>query len=114
MVTKECKMKDFSKLDASPAAMLVQLASRFESSIYVDQGARRTNAKSIMGVMILNFTTGTDAIITGCHQKLQEPYHRRLCDGSLRYRAEQCHRSAQGGCQERHPQRYHREQLRSS
>lgn len=64
MVTKECKMKDFSKLDASPAAMLVQLASRFESSIYVDQGARRTNAKSIMGVMILNFTTGTDAIIT--------------------------------------------------
>lgn len=64
MVTKECKMKDFSKLDASPAAMLVQLASRFESSIYVDQGAKRTNAKSIMGVMILNFTTGTDAIIT--------------------------------------------------
>ena len=64
MVTKECKMKDFSKLDASPAAMLVQLASRFESSIYVDQGAKRTNAKSIMGVMILNFTTGTDATIT--------------------------------------------------
>ena len=64
MVTKECKMKDFSKLDASPAAMLVQLASRFESSIYVDQGAKSTNAKSIMGVMILNFTTGTDAKIT--------------------------------------------------
>ena len=41
MVTKECKMKDFSRLDASPAAMLVQLASRFESSIYVDQGAKR-------------------------------------------------------------------------
>ena len=41
MVTKECKMKDFSKLDASPAAMLVQLASRFESSIYIDQGAKR-------------------------------------------------------------------------
>ena len=64
MVTKECKMKDFSKLDASPAAMLVQLASRFESSIYVDQGAKRTNAKSIMGVMILNFSAGTDATIT--------------------------------------------------
>ena len=63
MVTKECKMKDFSRLDASPAAMLVQLASRFESSIYVDQGEKRTNAKSIMGVMILNFTAGTDATI---------------------------------------------------
>ena len=63
MVTKKCKMKDFSKLDASPAAMLVQLASQFDSSIYVDQGAKRTNAKSIMGVMILNFTAGTDATV---------------------------------------------------
>ena len=63
MLTKECKMRDFSKLNASPAAMLVQLASRFESSIYVDQGAKRTNAKSIMGVMILNFATGADATV---------------------------------------------------
>lgn len=63
MITKECKMGDFSKLDASPAAMLVQLASRFDSSIHIDQGAKRTNAKSIMGVMILNFTAGTDATI---------------------------------------------------
>lgn len=64
MVTKECKMRDFSRLDASPAAMLVQLASRFESSIYVDQGVKRTNAKSIMGVMILNFARGAEATIT--------------------------------------------------
>ena len=64
MVTKECKMRDFSRLDASPAAMLVQLASRFESSIYVDQGAKHTNAKSIMGVMILNFARGAEATIT--------------------------------------------------
>ena len=64
MVTKELVMKDFSRLDASPAAMLVQLASRFESNIYVDQENKRTNAKSIMGVMILNFTTGTKATVT--------------------------------------------------
>ena len=72
MLTKECKMKDFSKLDASPAALLVQVASCFESSIYVDQGAKRTNAKSIMGVMILNFTAGTDAtiIVDGIDEKV--------------------------------------------
>lgn len=64
MVTKELVMKDFSKLDASPAAMLVQLASRFDSSIYVDQAEKRTNAKSIMGVMILDFTAGTKATVT--------------------------------------------------
>ena len=64
MVTKELVMTDFSKLDASPAAMLVQLASKFDSSIYVDQAEKRTNAKSIMGVMILDFTAGTKATVT--------------------------------------------------
>ena len=32
MVTKELVMKDFTRMDASPAAMLVQLASKFDSS----------------------------------------------------------------------------------
>ena len=64
MVTKELVMKDFSRLDASPAAMLVQLASKFDSSVYVDQAEKRTNAKSIMGVMILNFAAGTKATVT--------------------------------------------------
>ncbi len=64
MVTKELVMKDFTRFDASPAAMLVQLASKFDSSVYVDQAERRTNAKSIMGVMILNFAAGTKATVT--------------------------------------------------
>ena len=64
MVTKEVVLKDFSKLDASPAAMLVQMASKFESSIYVDQEEKRTNAKSIMGVMILKFFEGEKVTVT--------------------------------------------------
>ena len=64
MVTKELVMKDFTHMDASPAAMLVQLASGCDSSVYVDQAEKRTNAKSIMGVMILNFAAGTKATVT--------------------------------------------------
>jgi len=64
MVTKELVMKDFTHMDASPAALLVQLASKFDSSVYVDQAEKRTNAKSIMGVMILNFAAGTKATVT--------------------------------------------------
>ena len=64
MVTKELVMKDFARMNASPAAMLVQLASKFDSSVYVDQAEKHTNAKSIMGVMILNFTAGTKATVT--------------------------------------------------
>ena len=33
-----------------PVAMLVQIASRFQSSIYMTEGNRRVNAKSIMGL----------------------------------------------------------------
>ena len=52
MVTREIVIGDHSKADASPAAMLVQLASKFDSSIHVDQAEKRTNAKSIMGIML--------------------------------------------------------------
>ena len=64
MVTREIVIGDHSKADASPAAMLVQLASKFDSSIHVDQAEKRTNAKSIMGVMILKFTEGEKVTVT--------------------------------------------------
>lgn len=34
-------------------AMLVQKASKYESSIYIQSGDKRVNAKSIMGMMTL-------------------------------------------------------------
>ena len=64
MVTREIILGNFSKIDASPAAMLVQLASKFDSSIHVDQAEKRTNAKSIMGVMILKFVEGETVTVT--------------------------------------------------
>ncbi len=42
-----------NKTDDHPVAMLVQIASRFQSSIYMTEGSRRVNAKSIMGMMAL-------------------------------------------------------------
>lgn len=44
--------------DVSPVAMLVQLASRFESEIYIEDGSKRFNAKSIMGMMTLGLEKG--------------------------------------------------------
>ena len=35
-------------LDARPIAMLVQVASRFESSVYIETQNKRVNAKSII------------------------------------------------------------------
>ena len=42
-----------SGLEARPVAMLVQIASQFDSQIYVENNNARVNAKSIMGMMSL-------------------------------------------------------------
>lgn len=44
--------------DVSPLAMLVQVASQYESSIHFRHGSKRVNAKSIMGMMTMNFDAG--------------------------------------------------------
>ena len=40
-------------LHARASAKLTQLASSFESEVWLEKGPRRINAKSIMGVMML-------------------------------------------------------------
>lgn len=45
-------------LEARPAAMLVQVASQYDSRIYLESGSKRVNAKSIMGMMPLGLIAG--------------------------------------------------------
>ena len=53
-----------SGLEARPIAMLVQLASSYESKIYVESDNKKVNAKSIMGMMTLNLPVGEQVIVT--------------------------------------------------
>jgi len=46
-------------LHARASAKLTQLASKFESSVWIARNGRRVNAKSIMGVMMLAAAKGT-------------------------------------------------------
>ena len=50
-------------LHARAAAKLTQLAARFSSDIHISKGAKRVNAKSIMGVMMLAAGMGTTVTI---------------------------------------------------
>ena len=50
-------------LHARAAARLTKLASQFGSEIFIAKGARRVNAKSIMGVMMLAAGLGTEVRI---------------------------------------------------
>ena len=45
-------------------AMLVQKASKYESSIYIQSGDKRVNAKSIMGMMTLGMDLSEDLEIS--------------------------------------------------
>ena len=53
MVKKTVTVELASGLEARPVAMLVQVASQYESSIYVEIDSKKVNAKSIMGMMTL-------------------------------------------------------------
>ena len=48
MIKKPITIQIPSGLEARPVALLVQVASQFESDIYVESEQRRVNAKSIM------------------------------------------------------------------
>ena len=45
-------------LEPRPIAELVQVASKYESKIYLETETKRVNAKSIMGMMSLNLANG--------------------------------------------------------
>ena len=44
-------------------ALLVQVASQFESNIYVEVEDKKVNAKSIMGMMTLSIVPGEEVTI---------------------------------------------------
>ena len=64
MVREEVTVKLKSGFNARPAAMLVQVASRFTSTIFIEADSRRMNAKSIMGMMALGLDTGEVVTVT--------------------------------------------------
>ena len=55
MVKKSIKIELSSGLEARP---LVQVASQYDSKIYLEADSKRVNAKSIMGMMTLGLVTG--------------------------------------------------------
>lgn len=63
MITKSMQIKLESGLEARPVAMLVQLASKYESSIYLETGSKKVNAKSIMGMMSLGLDEGESVTV---------------------------------------------------
>ncbi|MDD6572861.1 MAG: HPr family phosphocarrier protein [Thermoflexaceae bacterium] len=58
MITKNISVQIKSGQEVRPVAILVQVASQYESKIYVESGSKKFNAKSIMGMMTLGLNEG--------------------------------------------------------
>lgn len=50
-------------LEARPAAVFVQIASQYESTVHVEVDGKRINAKSIMGMMSLGLARSDELTI---------------------------------------------------
>ena len=64
MLKKTITIRLENGLEARPVAMLVQIASQYESVIYVEKGTARVNAKSIMGMMTLGLAAGEEVVVS--------------------------------------------------
>ena len=64
MITKDVTIDIKQATDASPVAKCVQLASQFKSKIYIENGATKVNAKSIMGMMALGVLSGEEVKVS--------------------------------------------------
>lgn len=50
-------------LEARPIAVLVQKASQYASSVHIEVGTKKVNAKSIMGMMTLSVYGGDEVVV---------------------------------------------------
>ena len=64
MIKKPITVQLASGLEARPVALLVQVASQYESKIYVETGNKKVNAKSIMGMMTLGLNAGESVVVS--------------------------------------------------
>ena len=63
MISKNITINILTDMEARPVALLVQVASQFESNIYVEVEDKKVNAKSIMGMMTLSIAPGEEVTI---------------------------------------------------
>ncbi|MBO4897559.1 MAG: HPr family phosphocarrier protein [Clostridia bacterium] len=60
MISKDVTVKNQVGLHARPATFFIQKANEYKSSVWVEKNERKVNAKSLLGVLSLGITKGTE------------------------------------------------------
>ena len=72
MFNKEVIVRCESGLHNRQATYFVQKANEFESSIWLESGSRKMNAKSLLGIMSLGIITGATVTLTAMGPDAEE------------------------------------------
>ena len=64
MFSKEVVVRCESGLHNKQATYFVQKANEFDSSIWLESGNRKMNAKSLLGIMSLGIVTGATVVLS--------------------------------------------------
>ena len=64
MFSKEVVVRCESGLHNKQATYFVQKANEFDSSIWLESGNRKMNAKSLLGIMSLGIITGATVVLS--------------------------------------------------
>lgn len=64
MFNKDIVVRCESGLHNKQATYFVQKANEFESTIYLESGSRKMNAKSLLGIMSLGVVTGSTVTLS--------------------------------------------------
>lgn len=60
MLSKTIVVQNQVGLHARPATFFIQKSNEFKSSIWIEKEERKVNAKSLLGVLSLGITKGTE------------------------------------------------------
>lgn len=60
MISKDVTVKNQVGLHARPATFFIQKANEYKASVWVEKNERKVNAKSLLGVLSLGITKGTE------------------------------------------------------
>lgn len=63
MIRKEITIISKTGLVAKPAALFIQKASSYKSSIWIEKGERKANAKSLLGLLALGVDYGSKIVL---------------------------------------------------
>ena len=64
MIEKTVVVSMMGEAEERPVAVLVQIASQYDSKVHLVTGDKRINAKSIMGMMTLGLDNGEEVTVT--------------------------------------------------